>query len=131
MLALHKLTPPHVWHWQMQKRADCRDGDSDPEFEPDHVARGQGNDDGSSVSKADADTSADDADSDVGNGAGLPDQPELRRRIRWWSNVATLVSLGSLALSMVAGTVWQNAIGGSNVELVRPLSYVRHSSSLL
>ena len=130
MVALHKLTPPYVW--AAQNLPADRHNDSHPDFEPDPVARGEGGDEGSSVSKADADTSADDnADSDMDNGAGLPDQPELRRRIRWWSNIATLVSLGSLALSMVAGTLWQNAVGGGYVGVVRPLLCVLLSSFLL
>ncbi|PIL33537.1 hypothetical protein GSI_04160 [Ganoderma sinense ZZ0214-1] len=119
MLALHKLTPPRLWQAQKRSVGDRdRVSDSNPEFRL--VAGGQDTNGGRcEVRKVDAEASADALSEE-----GLPDQPLLRRRIRRWSNVVTLLSVCGMALSIVAGTIWQNAIGGSYVDLVRALWYV-------
>ncbi|KAM5543025.1 hypothetical protein V8D89_003409 [Ganoderma adspersum] len=101
MVALHNLTPPHVWKAQEQDKANK----SDVQL----VVR----------------ASEDDEEGDGGAGAGskLVDQPELRQKIRLWCGLASLLSLAGVIMSIVAGSNYKNAINGSNGDLVRSLWY--------
>ncbi len=113
MLALHNLTPPHVWKAQARDKAD--------KAEVQLVVRG--GDDGASV----------------GSGVGLAgsgseelvDQPELRQKIRKWCGLAALLNLAGVIMSIVAGSNYKRAIDGTHGELVRSLWCDRDLSSVM
>ncbi|KAI1791182.1 hypothetical protein LXA43DRAFT_889645 [Ganoderma leucocontextum] len=100
MVALHKLTPPHV---PLTARA-LEEDDSDGVHKV-HAGVGIGSE-------------------DAATGCGLVDQPELRQTIRQWCGVAGLLSLAGVIMSIVAGSNYQNAVNnGSHASLVRSLWY--------
>ena len=121
MVALHPLTPPHVWNEQMRRRHQRRPDNEEVPL----TARPTEDDDAASypgVHKANAGSSQLSLE---GAGCGLEDQPELRKSIRTWFAVPGLTALAVAIMSIVAGANYRGALdNGTHASLVRSLWYV-------
>ncbi|PIL33526.1 hypothetical protein GSI_04149 [Ganoderma sinense ZZ0214-1] len=135
MLTHHKLTPPHVRKAQKQARKERQIG-SEMELAPRFPAGN--NEQGDKAYKAGVEVEVEvevelemgTADRDgassktSANGPEFADQTKLRKTIRQWLGVATLLFLLAVIVSATAGGNYKVAVTGSNGGLVRALWYV-------
>ncbi|PIL33536.1 hypothetical protein GSI_04159 [Ganoderma sinense ZZ0214-1] len=131
MLARHKLTPPHVRKAQKETETETeKEAGSYTALAlaPPNTARGEGH--GQRMYQVELGVDRDGACSSSTTCVGGPDvefadQTKLRRTIRTWLSVTSLLFLAAVAVSSVAGANYKNAIKGNSGagDLVRSLWY--------